>query len=55
MREPLTYHDLYAKVLAIFPNAQLGEDRDGQLLIYTDMRVGDHDAIEPMTEALTDA
>ena len=55
MREPLTYHDLYAKVLAILPHAQLGEDMDGQLIIYTDRRVGNHDAIEPMTEAPADA
>ena len=33
--------DLMRAVLTILPNASLGEDNDGQLIIYTNLRVAD--------------
>tara|TARA_B100000131_G_scaffold95347_1_gene92341 strand:+ start:54 stop:200 length:147 start_codon:yes stop_codon:yes gene_type:complete len=34
--------DVYAKILDILPNAQMGEDIDDQVVIYTDMMVDDN-------------
>lgn len=31
--------ELIAALLAVFPNMTLGEDNDGQLLVYTDVRL----------------
>ena len=33
----MTHNELYRKVLEIMPGAQMGEDNDGQLVIYTDL------------------
>ena len=46
MNEGLTYDDLYRKVLALFPDATLGEDNDGQLVVYTDLRMNAVDVVE---------
>jgi len=32
----MTFDELYSKVLDILPCATMGEDNDGQLIIYTD-------------------
>lgn len=32
-------NELIAALLAIFPNMTLGEDNDGQLLVYTDVQL----------------
>lgn len=36
----MTFDDLMRKVLTLFPDAELGEDNDGQIVIYTDMEEG---------------
>ncbi len=33
----MTFDELMRKVLAIMPDAQLDEDNDGQIVIYTDL------------------
>lgn len=43
------------KITEIFPNATIGEDSDGQLIIYTDMEVVKHcteDGTEMILEPL---
>jgi len=37
-------------VLSIFPDAELGEDNDGQLLIYTGLKVDSKGICSPMHE-----
>jgi len=44
----LTEQEMMTAVTAIFPNATLGEDNDGQLIIYTDCEV--QTVIVPMPE-----
>lgn len=36
--EQNTIHDLWALVGSIFPNAVLGEDNEGQLVVYTGLK-----------------
>ena len=31
----MKFDDIMRKVLTIFPDAELGEDHDGQLIVYT--------------------
>lgn len=33
-----TFNEFMEKMLTAFPNAQVGEDNDGQLIIYTDLQ-----------------
>jgi hypothetical protein len=35
-----TYDDFYRAVLELFPEAEMGEDLAGQLVVYTGMEVG---------------
>jgi len=35
--EAMTFNELYSKVLEILPHATMGEDNDGQLVIYTNL------------------
>lgn len=35
------FNEFYSRLLEILPNATVGEDNDGQLVIYTDMRVSE--------------
>lgn len=42
------------KILAILPNATFGEDNDGQIVIYTNLRLINEDATEDM-DATTSA
>ena len=46
----MTEQEMLEKVLSIFPNASMGEDNDGQLVIYTDMRIAEDSTIEAMEE-----
>lgn len=47
----MTTHELLNKILGLCPNATLGEDNDGQIVIYTDMRIVlNGDGTETMTE-----
>lgn len=39
MEEVKTLDELYAALLVILPDAQLGEDNDGELIIYTNKRI----------------
>jgi len=34
----MTFDEMMAAVLAILPSAAFGEDNDGQIIIYTNMR-----------------
>lgn len=43
----MNFDELYSIVLGIFPNASIGEDNDGQLVIYTDMMLGKNDEVIP--------
>jgi len=43
----MTFDELYAKVLEIQPFATMGEDNEGQIVIYTGLReVPDQDELE---------
>ncbi len=35
---PETFEELVTKVLAILPEARFGDDNDGQIIIYTNMK-----------------
>ena len=35
----MTFDELYRHILEVCPNAQTGEGEDGELIIYTGMRV----------------
>jgi hypothetical protein len=35
----VTFDELYTQVLAVLPEATIGEDNDGQLIVYTAMRL----------------
>lgn len=37
------FDDLYKQILAILPDATMGEDNDGQLIIYTNLRMVSQD------------
>lgn len=42
----MTYNEMYNKILEIFPKAQVGQDNEGQLVIYTNCHIytiSDHD------------
>ena len=32
------FDDIMKAILEIFPNAELGEDNEGQLIVYTDLQ-----------------
>ena len=35
----MTFDELLTKVLAIMPDAEAGEDNDGQIVIYSGLRI----------------
>ena len=35
----MTFDELYRAILAVCPRAQLDEDMDGQIVVYTDMMI----------------
>lgn len=41
-----TVNDLLTQVLRLFPNAEIGEDNDGQLVIYTGLSEGADGVLE---------
>ncbi len=43
----MTFDDLYRSILDICPNAEMGEDNDGQLVVYTGMREAERVLGEP--------
>lgn len=44
----MTENEAISKLLEIFPNMTLGEDNDGQLIVYTDTRIDADGNIEPL-------
>jgi hypothetical protein len=44
----MTYDEFYRTILNVLPSAALGEDNDGQLVIYTDMYINDEGKVVPM-------
>lgn len=44
----MTFNELYAKILEVCPLAEIGEDNDGQLLVYTNMTRKSDDTVEDM-------
>lgn len=43
----MTENEMIAKLLEIFPNMSIGEDNDGQLIVYTDMQLSADSQVEP--------
>jgi len=43
MKTPMQFDDIYRLVLNIFPEAELGEDLDGQLVVYTGLECASSD------------
>jgi len=46
----MTESEMLSELLTIFPNATLGEDNDGQLIIYTDTMISLGGDIIPLAE-----
>jgi hypothetical protein len=46
----VTYAELIDRISEILPGATVGEDLDGQLVIYTDLRLLDDDTLVDMSE-----
>ena len=44
----MSFKDVVKHISEIFPNASFGDDNDGQLLIYTDMKLDAQDNIIPL-------
>jgi hypothetical protein len=42
----MTYDEFYKAILAVLPAAQLGEDQDGQIIVYTDMMIDIYDGTD---------
>jgi hypothetical protein len=43
----MTVDDAMRALLAVFPNATVGSDNDGQLVVYTDCRVNEDFELVP--------
>ena len=52
IKEPLfkTLNELYAYVLTYLPEAEIGEDNDGQLVIYTNLYEDDHQELATFSD-----
>ena len=35
----MSFNELYAKILEILPNATMGEDEEGQIVVYTNLHM----------------
>jgi len=46
----MDFNEMYRAILEIFPGAQCEEDNDGQLVIYTDMRVDEDNQVIPFED-----
>lgn len=46
----MTYVELAQAIAAILPNATFGEDNDGQIVVYTNLRQTESDDNAPLTE-----
>ena len=42
----MTYDEFYRAILEVLPAAQLGEDNDGQIVVYTDMMIDIYDGTD---------
>jgi len=42
----MTFNELSKAILEVLPRAQLGEDMDGQIVIYTDMMLDIYDGTD---------
>ena len=49
----MKFDDIMKAVLNIFPDAELGEDNDGQLVIYTGLIGNSEDEWIPIEDALS--
>lgn len=47
---PMNFDQFLVKVLVAFPNAQVGEDNDGQLIIHTNLTRDENEMIVAMPE-----
>lgn len=45
----MIYKEMHKKVLELFPDAEIEEDNDGQIIIYTGMMVAPENKIVPFT------
>jgi hypothetical protein len=41
----MTENEMLSRLLQIFPDATLGEDSDGQLVIFTDMKLSGENVV----------
>jgi len=41
-------HELYSRIIPILPEATFGEDNDGQIIIYTNLREDSYGTIHPL-------
>lgn len=39
----MTYEELYRRISEICPNATMGEDDEGQLIVFTDLKLDEKD------------
>lgn len=42
----MTFDELLRALLAVCPQGSMGEDNDGQLVFYTDLRSGEGETVE---------
>lgn len=45
-----TFNELLTQVLSIIPNASVGEDNDGQLIIYTNLTEDEDGNLSEMSD-----
>lgn len=50
----MTFDELMRAILAILPNAQLGEDNDGQIVVYTNKKQDSGGVVHEMVELTID-
>ncbi len=54
----MTFDELYKAILEVCPRAQLGEDLEGQIVVYTDMMLDIYDGTDdvvPFVDVDTEA
>lgn len=50
----MTTHALLTAILSLLPDAVIGEDEDGQLIIYTGLEEGPNEMVRPLTLSIED-